>query len=59
MGAGYDLLHREVVSLSRLVLATIWLSNLAVQSIELNDSPAIRLAGYGAEDTDDELYPNG
>ena len=31
-GAGYDLLHREVAGLSRLLLATIRLSDSAVQS---------------------------
>ena len=38
-GAGYDLLHREVAGLSRRLLATIRLSDSAVQSTSTKQDP--------------------
>ena len=49
---GYDLLHREVVGLSRRLLMTIRLSNLAVRNTLTQRKPLhtvdeVRHSGYG------------
>ena len=50
--AGYDLLHREVAGLSRRLLATIRLSELAVRNTLTQREPPhtvgeVRRSGYG------------